>query len=561
MTVTTQAGAASHDTLNWHAIDWQKVHTNVRRLQVRIVKATQEGKWGKVKSLQRLLTRSFSAKALAVKRVTENTGKNTPGVDGVTWSTPEEKAEAVESLNQRGYKPQPLRRIYIPKDATGQTVRPLGIPIMKDRAMQALYLLSVDPVAETCADKNSYGFRKERNCADAIEQCFAVLSRKNSAEWVLEGDIRACFDTIDHNWLLEHIPMERQILSRWLETGYMEKGQWFSTTEGTPQGGIISPVLANLTLDGIERLFQEHFPKRTRQGEFKVNLVRYADDFIITGRSRELLEEEVKPLISAFLRERGLELSEKKTHITHIDDGFDFLGQNLRKYKGKLLIKPSKKNLKTFLDKVRYLIRTNKHTKPAQLIYMLNHQIRGWTMYHRHVVSRKVFERVDREIFIALWRWAKYRHPNKGRKWIKQRYFKRVGSWGWVFYGEHYGQEYRLMRARSVKIQRHTKIRYDANPYDPDWEIYFEKRLGLKMANNLRGRRQLLYLWREQEGICPVCRQKITTITGWHNHHIQWRSHGGSDHAENRILLHPNCHRQVHSQKLTVEKPRPTLDV
>lgn len=432
---------------------------------------------------------------------------------------------------------------------------------MKDRAMQALYLLAVDPVAESSADKNSYGFRRERNCADAIEQCFIVLSRSNGAQWILEGDIHACFDAINHDWLLEHIPIETGVLSKWLKAGYMEKGQLFPTTEGTPQGGIISPVLANFALDGMEKLLQDHFPKRTRRGEYKVNLVRYADDFIITGRSRELLEEEAKPLITAFLRERGLELSKKKTHITHIKDGFDFLGQNLRKYNGKLLIKPSKKNIKTFLDRIRHLIRTNKHTKPAQLIYLLNQQIRGWTMYHRHVVSRKVFERIDREIFLSIWRWARYRHPKKGGKWVKKRYFKQVGSWSWVFYGEHYGREYHLMRARSVKIQRHTKVRYDVNPYDPKWEIYLEKRLGLKMAKNLRGRRKLLYLWREQNGICPICGQKITKITGWHNHHIQWRSYGGSDHADNRVLLHPNCHRQVHNQKLFVEKPRPSKGV
>src|SRR5258708_38120520 len=338
MTAEQPAGATFQIVKGWHDINWQAVHSNVRGLQARIVKATQEGKWGKVKALQRLLTHSFSGKVLAVKRVTENQGKNTPGVDRIVWNTPEKKLNGVYSLRQRDYHPQPLRRIYIPKK-NGRK-RPLGIPCMKCRSMQALYLLALDPVAETTADPNSYGFRPARSTADAIEQCFKLLSRRKvSPTWVLEGDIKGCFDHISHPWMLSHLPTDRDVLRKWLAAGYLEKGKRFPTEAGTPQGGVISPVLANMTLDGLEALLLRTFPRKDLgrgRGKYnpKVHLVRYADDFVITGTSREVLEQEVRPVVERFLAERGLQLSPDKTCVTHIDEGFDFLGQHVRRYGG-----------------------------------------------------------------------------------------------------------------------------------------------------------------------------------------------------------------------------------
>jgi len=559
------ACATSHTEVDWHAINWQIANQNVRRLQARIVKATQEGRWGKVKALQHLLTHSFSGKVLAVRRVTENQGKNTPGVDGEIWDTPAKKATAVCELKQRGYKPLPLKRVYIPKSNGKQ--RPLGIPIMKDRAMQALYLLSLEPVAETEADVNSYGFRPQRSTADAIEQCFKALASRHMAEWILEGDIKACFDRISHEWLLANIPTEKAILKKWLKAGFMEQGVLHPTDEGTPQGGIISPLLANMTLDGLEKRLIAKF-RPTQQARFrnKVNFVRYADDFIITGSNKELLESEVLPLVQEFLKERGLELSQEKTRITHIEDGFDFLGQNVRKYDGVLLIKPSKESIKALLGKVREIIKANKTATSGNLILQLTPIIRGWANYHQHVCSKRTFSYIDHAIFKALWQWAVRRHHNKGLRWIKDKYFKVIGGNKWVFTGEFRSEGgkpkvIRLFSAARTPIRRHGKIKGDANPYDPAWEMYFERRLEVKMENNLQRKFKLLNLWRSQHGIYPVCEQKITEITGWHSHHIIWRSKGGSDNAENQMLVHPNCHMQIHSHEISVVKPRPARGV
>src|SRR6202158_1396126 len=331
MTTAQAVGAVSREAVEWYAIDWQAIHRHVRRLQVRIAQATKESRWGKVRALQRLLTHSYSGKVLAVRRVTENDGKETPGVDREIWDTPEKKTQAVHELKRRGYQPQPLRRVYIPK-SDGKTMRPLGIPTMKDRAQQALYLLALDPVVESTADHNSYGFRQQRSCADAMEQCFKTLSKPNP-QWILEGDIKSCFDRISHDWLLAHVPLDRAILQKWLKAGYLDKHVLHETTDGTPQGGIISPALANCALDGLERLLREKYPagKRLKSlgGEKPcVNLVRYADDFVITSKSKELLEGEIKPLVEHFLQERGLELSPRKTVITHVERGFDLISSD-----------------------------------------------------------------------------------------------------------------------------------------------------------------------------------------------------------------------------------------
>ncbi|MGI9484523.1 MAG: group II intron reverse transcriptase/maturase [Geminicoccaceae bacterium] len=551
MTVMVMTGAASGSKVDWHRIDWTKAHRQVRRLQMRIAKAVRDKRWNRVNALQWLLTHSFCGKALAIKRVTENRGKKTPGVDRETWGTPATKAKAVMSLRRRGYRPQPLRRVYIPK--TNGKLRSLGIPTMIDRAQQALYLLALEPIAETTADPNSYGFRPMRACRDAAEQCFNVLSKKDRAAWISDADISSCFDKISHGWILANIPMDKVVLRKWLTSGFVWKNRLFPTNEGTPQGGIISPTIANMTLDGMEALLCRHFGVKNSENskKNKVNLIRYADDLVATGATQDVLEE-AKTLIEAFLKERGLVLAPEKTRIVHIDDGFDFLGWNLRKYNGKLLIKPAKKNVQAHLRKVRAILKEEKTAKQEMVIEMLNPIIRGWAAYHQNQVASKTFQKVDHLTWQKLWRWACRRHPSKPLTWIKKRYFPRKGSHNWVFGTEVTGDDgekrfVTLVQARDTQLRRHIKIKGEANRFDPAWEPYFEKRLGLIMKDDLKGRKLLLHLWRAQESRCTNCGEPITKETGWNLHHILPKAQGGTDKLTNLVLMHPNCHRQIHS--------------
>jgi len=540
--------ARSGPAIEWRDIDWSDCHRRVRSLQTRIVKAWQDGRRRKVKVLQRMLVRSQSGKALSVRRVTENQGRRTAGVDGETWPTPEAKSKAVLSLRRRGYRPRPLRRVYIPK--SNGKMRPLGIPTMKDRAMQALHLLALEPLAECTADGNSFGFRPKRSAADALAKCFINLARGNSPQWILEGDIKGCFDNISHHWLLANIPTDKAILGKWLKAGFIERHAFRPTEAGTPQGGIISPVLANMALDGLEAELREKFSKPD-----KVHMIRYADDFIVTGGSKELLEDEVKPLVERFLKVRGLEFSLEKTTITHIDEGFDFLGWNARKYDGKLLIKPSRKSVRTFLGELRKLVKEGKALKQSTLIERLNPLIRGWANYHRCSVAGRTFGKMSHAIWRMLWQWAKRRHRNKPKRWIYARYFTEYKNRRWVFAAREQGADgtpnwKRLVQITDIPIRRHVKVRAEANPYDPNWEVYFEARQQRATEEALRG--QLRKLWRRQKGRCLVCHQHITSETQWNVHHVVWKVLGGSDRIDNLALLHPDCHRQVHSRRTTV---------
>lgn len=474
MQMTSKIGA-SQAISRWSSIDWEKIEKEVYRLQVRIAKARQEKRLGRVKSLQWLLTHSASAKLLAVKRVLSSKGARTAGIDGKLYKDSNDKLQLAINLKQRGYKAQPLKRVYIPK-SNGKK-RALGIPTLHDRAMQALYLLALEPTAEMDADHNSYGFRPKRSTADAIEQAFKVLCHKDSAVWILDADIKACFDSISHEWLLNNIPIDKRILSQWLKAGYIEKQLLLPTTEGTPQGGIISPALANLALDGLEQDLREVKGGKSN----KIHLIRYADDIVVTGASKEVLEVEVKPIIARFLKERGLSLSEEKTSIAHIEHGFDFLGFNLRKYKGKLLIKPSKKAIHRFLKKIRLLFKSRKTAEAYQLIGELNPKIRGWANYYRHVVAKKAFNYVDNGIYHCISRWTKRRHNNKNMAWIRKKYFHRKGLSNWVFFGTFINKEglkveHNLVKASNIVIKRHVKIRKEARLYDPNFFDYFSRR-------------------------------------------------------------------------------------
>ncbi|SFM08715.1 group II intron reverse transcriptase/maturase [Halanaerobium salsuginis] len=325
-------------TNQWESIDWLKVKHNVNRLQTRIAKATANGDTNKAKRLQYLLTHSFFAKTYAVRKVTTNKGKNTSGVDKKLWSTSASKMKAVLLLTDKHYRAKPLKRVYIAKKSKNKK-RPLGIPTMYDRAMQTLYALALEPIAETKADTISFGFRRGRSAKDACEQIFCVLARKCSPTWILEGDIKGCFDNINHEWLQSNIPMDKRVMKQFLKSGFIYEGKLFPTETGSPQGGAISSLYANITLDGLEKVIQDRYHRNSKgnienhyRAKTKVNLVRYADDFIITANSKEIAEE-LKCIVSTFLESRGLMLSKEKTTITHIDDGFDFLGGHLESSK------------------------------------------------------------------------------------------------------------------------------------------------------------------------------------------------------------------------------------
>ncbi|NWK42923.1 group II intron reverse transcriptase/maturase [Ralstonia pickettii] len=546
---------------NWTAINWRRVERNVRAMQIRIAKATQEEDWRRVKALQRSLTRSFCAKALAVRRVTENQGKRTAGVDRELWDSPEVRWKAIGRLKRRGYRPLPLRRVYIPK-ANGKE-RPLGIPTMLDRAMQALYLLALEPVSEGTSDPNSYGFRINRSTADAMSQLFRCLSQKVSAQWVLEADIKGCFDHISHDWLESNVPMDKAILRKWLKAGVVFQGQFQATEAGTPQGGIISPTLANVALNGLESQLLAHLKAKlgaVKTKKLKVNVVRYADDFVITGSTPDLLEDEIKPWVEQFLAVRGLSLSTEKTRIVNIAEGFDFLGWNFRKYSGTLLIKPSKKNVQAFYRKVKEEISAHKQVKQEDLIRLLNPMLRGWAQYHRHVVVKATFNRVEHEIFRALWRWAKRRHPKKSADWVRKKYFASVAGRSWVFgttVTESVGNKrwLALYQLSGTPIERYKKVKGDYNPFDPAQEMYGETLRQDRLLNSMSHRKQWIRLYVDQRGLCALCQCKMTKETGWHDHHIEYRVHGGSDVLGNRVLLHPNCHAQVHAGGIHVVKP------
>ena len=437
----------------WNSIHWNEVRANVIRLQTRIAKAVVEKKWHLVKRLQYLLTHSYQAKQLAVRVVTQNRGKRTPGVDGELWTTASDKMQAVSRLTDKQYSAHPLKRIFIPKPGT-DTKRPLSIPTMIDRAMQALYALALQPVAETLADKRSFGFRLFRSAHDASVYVFTCLAQKNSAEWVLEGDIRGCFDNISHEWLKNNVLIDRTILTQFLKAGFVYDQKLYPTDLGTPQGGVISPLLANLTLDGIESLLAQRYPKK------KVYFIRYADDFLVTAPTKEMAEE-IREVIREFLTVRGLELSEKKTVITHIADGFDFLGWNFRKYRGILLIKPSRKSIGRITERIHDILHKAAAWTQDELIAALNTVVVGWANYHRHIVAADTFGKLDSIVWNMLWKWAKRRHPEKGHQWIAKKYWHIEGSRNWVF---KTGTN-RLIIFSDTKIRRHSQVRLDVNPF------------------------------------------------------------------------------------------------
>jgi RNA-directed DNA polymerase len=476
----------------WFAIG-KHAHKVVFRLQRRIAKALEQKRFGKVKSLCYLLTHSFFAKVCAILKVKSNKGGKTSGVDKQIWTTANQLHEAIKQLNQRGYHPKPLRRIYI-KKKNGK-LRPLSIPTMLDRAMQALYYLAYEPIGYWNADVYSFGFRPKHACADAIEQCFKNLSQKSCSTIIYDADITGCFDNIDHQWIINNLKfLDRKIIQKWLKCGYIFKKEFLATEKGTPQGGIISPLLANMVLDGM----QEHIRKavKLRRG---VNFVRYADDFIITAPNIEIVEERIKPAVEKFLKVRGLDISQEKTRTVNIYEGFDFLSFNIRKYSnGKLLIKPAKKALLSLLEKVRLVLKKNRASTIWETINQLNPILRGWANYFRHVVSKHVFNTADHIIRQMLIKWAERRHPTKRRGWIWRKYFTAARVRGILStkifnHKKHCFEIYCLYSLSYVPIIRHVKIRSKANPFLAEYDKYFAERTKKRIQQRELVRQQTHY--------------------------------------------------------------------
>jgi RNA-directed DNA polymerase len=421
----------------------------------------------------------------------------------------------------------------------------LSIPPLAERARQAVYLHARQPIAETQADPNSYGFRPQRRCADASAQCFKVLRQQTSAPWILEGDIHGFFAPSAFAWIEEPSPMNKRILAQWLRCGFVDQGALYPTTAGVPQGGILSPVISNVGLEGREAIVQGGAWQRSVPN---IHYVRGAEDFLVTATARQVVAETVLPRLHTFLAERGVQLSTEKTVITPLAQGFDFLGQTVRKPErpngkpAKLQITPSTASFQALTDKVRTLCQQARGTTPEQLIETLNPLLRGWANSHRHVSCGETFAKLDNFVWQRGYRWAKRRHSDKTGRWIAERYFPHRQGEPWRFTDPTTGTQPPRVR-EAVKPPRPLKIKGAANPFDPAWEAYCQPcdwELALLRASS-PFRATIL---RQQHGLCPGGRQvmQVEEEVEWHHrdgHHQQ-------NHLGHLVLLHPNCHRQDH---------------
>lgn len=427
--------AGRYPRTNWIYIEWSKTYRTVKNLQFRIFRAAQRKDWHTVKGLTRLLLQSYSNLLVSVRQVTVlNEGRKTPGVDGQVALTDEERGKLVDELRQmKIWQAKPVRRVYIPKPQKGK--RPLGIPTIKDRVLQGMVKNAYEPRFEAEFEANSFGFRPGRSTWDAIEEIHAALNESavGRNQYILDADIRGAFDHISHQFMSQKIGAipGRKLIEQWLKAGYMEYGTLHQTQEGTPQGGVISPLLANIALDGLQALLGKGY-----------RFVRYADDFVVMTKTREAIDAAL-PKIKAFLKDRGLEPNEEKTRITHKTEGFNFLGFHIRDRKGKLLITPQKEKVKALLDKVRTWLKQNRQVSPETVIRVLNPILLGWGNYYSTCMAKKTFQIIMHHIWKALWRWAKRRHPTKPKRWILKRYFTHKGDEGKLSRSVLRGEGYR----------------------------------------------------------------------------------------------------------------------
>ena len=543
---------------DWNCVNWRKANRIVRNLRQRIFRATTEGNLKKVRSLQKLMLRCYSNRLLGVRRATQqNRGKYTPGVDQVVVKTPAARGKLVDQLaNYTPWKAHPARRVYIPK-ANGKQ-RPLGIASIPDRCLQAVVKNALEPEWEARFECSSYGFRPGRSPHDAIEKIYRLALPQKRKKWVLDADIRSCFDQISQKYLLETIDKfpAKELIRQWLKSGYMEEGSWHSTDAGTPQGSVVSPVLANIALHGMEAALGVKY--RLHKGgvalQSKRAMVRFADDFVVFCETQEDAEVS-KQILDEWMKVRGLTLSPEKTKIVHLSEGFDFLGFNIRQYPvsntktgWKLLIKPSKKSVQTIRNKIRQIWLDSLGKPIDVLIGKLNPIIRGQAYYFRTGVSSRIFHKLDDWMYQREKRFVKRTHPNKSGHWRVAKYWGRFNFdrplERWVFGSKQTGAY--LLKFSWFSIKRHTLVKGYASPDDPSLKDYWRKREQAKARTTLIPSRQKIA--RRQGYLCPVCGETLLNEEVIQLHHKRPKSQGGDDSYGNLQLLHLYCHQQVHAE-------------
>ncbi|MBS3905955.1 MAG: group II intron reverse transcriptase/maturase [Syntrophaceae bacterium] len=534
----------------WTSIDWRKVERKVTNLKRRIFKATERGDLKQVANLQKLASKSFAVKVLAIKRATQiNDGKKTPGVDGKIIDDHAGRVKiANEEFDLNSYNPPPVVRAYIPKKPkklkkslrrrlklSNEPMRPLGIPTIKDRIIQGIAKTALGPEYEAKFEANSFGFRPGRCAHDAIEETFNALRNgvAGGNEWILDADISKAFDTINHEFILNQLGNfpAKDLISRWLKAGFVEIGKIHETTIGTPQGGVISPLLANIALDGL----QKHLGKGYRY-------VRYADDFVIMAKTKQAIEE-IKPKVEQWLLKRGLKLNDEKTKIIHREKGFNFLGFHIRMYKdGKLIIKPQKEKIKGLLGKIRTWLDENKQVKTEAVIEKLNPILRGWAYYYRFVCSKETFSNIQYKVHWILWKWAKRRHPNKSKFWILNKYYEKSGKGSSMTFKGIY-------RIDKIPIIRYIRVKGKNSPDDPKLLEYWGNR-GNRLGKVQFAKDSTRYLLaRNQNWKCYLCGNWLMNGEEVDINHIIPVNEGGSDHISNKIIYHESCHYQWHSNR------------
>lgn len=534
---------------DWNAIDWCKTNRQVRNLRQRIFRATQEGDWDKVQSLQRLMLRSHANALQSVRRVTQvNQGKKTPGIDKVLVKTPAERGELVDEMSHfTPWRAIPVKRVYIPK-ANGKK-RPLGIPTIKDRVLQAMVKNALEPSWEAKFEGISYGFRPGRSAQDAIMQIW-MLAKEKRKVWILDADISGCFDNINHEHLLNTIGAfpAKELIRQWLKAGYVEYGKLHETHTGTPQGGVISPLLANISLHGMETALKIHYQRDgARVG--KCAVIRYADDFVVMC-STEDEARKAEAVLSEWLKIRGLQLSVEKTKIVTLAEGFDFLGFNIRIFPTatnrsgwKTLIRPSKHSVQKIRKRLRDEWLSLKGHEVNVVVKRLNPIIRGWANYFRTQVSSRTFAKLDTHMLNREVRYAKHAHPNKSQEWRHAKYWGKLNPYrkdNWVFGSKETGAY--LWKFSWTDIQRHNMVTGTNSPDDAKLEEYWTRRnltkiKGLAPTPNALAKRQ--------DGKCPICGESLFIEEDIEQHHIVRRDEGGTDTLNNKLLIHLYCHQQI----------------